>query len=101
MSAASPLATSDDHPIAPAGLEKFPATWVPPNIAGSVIFDPEVAEMFQKHGNARCASPATRRSCYDLAVKKVVAGIVVLAGLAVAGVLAAAAVERDRDYLRL
>jgi tetratricopeptide (TPR) repeat protein len=34
-------------------------------------------------------------------VKKVVAGIVVLAGLAAAGVLAAAAVERDREYRRL
>ena len=34
-------------------------------------------------------------------MKKVVAGIVVLAGLAAAGVLAAAAVERHREYLRL
>jgi tetratricopeptide (TPR) repeat protein len=34
-------------------------------------------------------------------VKKVIAGIVVLAGLAAAGVLAAQAVERDREYRRL
>jgi tetratricopeptide (TPR) repeat protein len=34
-------------------------------------------------------------------VKKVIAGIVVLAGLAVAGILADAAVEQDREYHRL
>jgi len=34
-------------------------------------------------------------------VKKVVAGIIVLAGLAAAGILADQAVERDRDYHRL
>jgi tetratricopeptide (TPR) repeat protein len=34
-------------------------------------------------------------------VKKVVAGIIVLAGLAAAGILADQAVERDRDYRRL
>src|SRR5687768_14161272 len=41
------------------------------------------------------------RSCYDPAVKKVVAGIIVLAGLAVAGILADQAVERDNEYRRL
>jgi tetratricopeptide (TPR) repeat protein len=40
------------------------------------------------------------RSCYDLPVKKVVAGIV-LAGLAAAGIFADAAVARDREYHRL
>ena len=38
---------------------------------------------------------------YDQGVKKVVAGIIVLAGLAAAGILADQAVERDRDYRRL
>jgi hypothetical protein len=34
-------------------------------------------------------------------MKKLVAGIIVLAGLAAAAVLAAQAVQRDRDYHRL
>lgn len=34
-------------------------------------------------------------------VKKVIAGVIVLAGLAAAGILADQAVERDREYLRL
>jgi tetratricopeptide (TPR) repeat protein len=41
------------------------------------------------------------RSCYDPPVKKVVAGIVVLTGLAAGAILAEQAVERDREYRRL
>jgi tetratricopeptide (TPR) repeat protein len=42
------------------------------------------------------------RGCYDLlAVKRVIAAVVVLGGLAAAVVLASQSVERDREYLRL
>ena len=77
--------------------EKFPATWVPPNIAGSGRFDPELARIVpsaiprQYGGDPVTIGP----------VKKVVAGIIVLAGLAAAGILADQAVERDREYRRL
>jgi protein O-GlcNAc transferase len=40
-------------------------------------------------------------SCYDPAVKKAIAAILVLAGLVIAAVAASQAVERDREYRRL